>query len=272
MADRRPLVVAEQAARRFGTGSSATDALRSATCTIYPGDRIALVGPSGSGKSTLLHLIGGLDLPTAGIVAWPGMGSRDDLRPGQVADIFQGPSLLMPLSVIENLCLPLELTGIDEKDATERAEAALNLFGVAHLRDKLPEEISGGQAQRAAIARALAVQPRLVLADEPTGQLDSVTAARVLDTLLQVLTELGTALVVSTHDPIVAGRFETVWTMKDGVLRTPGTRASAQSPLSAERLAGSVPSRAHEQGSHPRTHAFIGAGGHGALPYTVLLL
>lgn len=231
MADQRPLVLAEQVARRFGTGSAATDAVRSATCAVYPGDRIALMGPSGSGKSTLLHLLGGLDAPTGGQVVWPALGPRDELRPRQVVDIFQGPSLLWPLSVIENVRLPLVLMEIDGPEATARAEAALGLFDVAHLRDKLPEEISGGQAQRAAIARAVAVRPRLVLADEPTGQLDSVTAARVLDTLLQVLTELGTAILVSTHDPIVAARFDTVWTMKDGMLRTAaGPHPLAPSP------------------------------------------
>src|SRR5262249_56868561 len=134
------------------------DALRSATCTIDPGERIALMGPSGSGKSTLLHLLGGLDKPSAGWVAWPALGSRQELRPGKITEVFQGPSLLMPLSVVENVRLPLVLKETDGREATARAESALDLFGVAHLRDKLPEEISGGQAQRVAIARALAVR------------------------------------------------------------------------------------------------------------------
>src|SRR3954452_12170641 len=96
------LVVAKAVSRTFGTGPVATIALREATCAIFPGDRIALTGPSGSGKSTLLHLLGGLDLPTSGVVSWPGLGSRQQLRPGRVVDIFQGPSLLPPLSVLEN--------------------------------------------------------------------------------------------------------------------------------------------------------------------------
>ncbi|MEA2510869.1 MAG: lipoprotein-releasing system ATP-binding protein [Thermomicrobiales bacterium] len=233
MVEPLPLVVAEEAGRRFGTGAAATDALRSATCAIFPGERIALIGPSGSGKSTLLHLLGGLDTPSFGRVEWPALGPRDDLRPGKVADIFQGPSLLMPLSVVENVRLPLILMGMEGPEATSRAETVLGLFGVAHLRHKLPEEISGGQAQRVSIARALAVRPRLVLADEPTGQLDSATAARALDTLLQVLTDLGTAIVVSTHDPTVSGRFDAVWTMNDGVLATiaaPGHQPTQGTP------------------------------------------
>jgi ABC-type lipoprotein export system ATPase subunit len=223
MTERLPLAVAEQAGRRFGTGYTAVDALRSASCTISLGDRIALVGPSGSGKSTLLHLLGGLDAPTSGRVEWPAFGPRDGLRPGKVADVFQGPSLLMPLSVVENVRLPLLLVGIDGSAATREAERALGLFGLSHLRDKLPEEPSGGQAQRASIARALATKPRLILADEPTGQLDSATAVQVLDTLIGGLIEIGAAIIVSTHDPRIAARFDTVWTMSNGMLRTPGT-------------------------------------------------
>src|SRR5947208_9277149 len=104
-----PLVLAENVSRRFGVGPAATVALQRATCAIYPGDRIALTGPSGSGKSTLLHLLGGLDRPSSGIVSWPWFGARANLRPGRVVDVFQGPSLLPPLSVLENVRLPLLL-------------------------------------------------------------------------------------------------------------------------------------------------------------------
>ncbi len=215
-----PLVIAKGLSRRFGSGPATTDALREATCTIDPGARIALTGPSGSGKSTFMHLIGGLDVPSDGTVAWPALGPRARLRPGQIVDVFQGPSLLPPLSVIENVRLPLLLQGMSDRDATERAAVALAAFGLAHLRDKLPEEISGGQAQRVAIARALAVRPALILADEPTGQLDSATAIDVLSILLDTLADLGAAIVISTHDPRVAERLDTVWSMRDGVLAT----------------------------------------------------
>lgn len=215
-----PLVVALEVSRRFGSGSTATEAVRRASCAIYPTDCIALIGPSGSGKSTLLRLLGGLDRPTSGSVGWPALGPCEALRPAKIADVFQGPSLLPPLSVVENVRLPLLLQGLSEREATVLADAALARFGVAQLRDKLPEEVSAGQAQRIAIARAIAVQPTLLLADEPTGQLDSASARQVLTTLLKALGELGAATVVATHDPLVAQQLDTVWEMNDGYLKT----------------------------------------------------
>jgi ABC-type lipoprotein export system ATPase subunit len=215
-----PLVVAEGVCRRFGLGSTATEAVRRVSCAIQPGDRIALIGPSGSGKSTLLHLLGGLDCPTAGSLSWPGLGPREVLRPAKIADVFQGPSLLPPLSVVENVRLPLLLQGRSEREATMLAEAALARFGVAHLRNKLPEEISAGQAQRIAIARALASRPALLLGDEPTGQLDSISADEVITIVLNAVAELDAAAIVATHDPRVARRFSIVWEMDDGYLKT----------------------------------------------------
>lgn len=215
-----PLVLAQNASRRFGSGAAATEALCHATCAIYPGERIALTGPSGSGKSTLLHLLGGLDTPTTGTVSWPALGPRNALRPGRVVDVFQGPSLLPPLTVLDNVRFPLLLQGIAEDEAAAAAMAALDLFGLAPLRDKLPEEMSGGQAQRVAIARAIVMRPSLVLADEPTGQLDTATAFAVLERFLAVLDDIGGAIVLSTHDERVAARLETRWTMRDGILRT----------------------------------------------------
>jgi ABC-type lipoprotein export system ATPase subunit len=226
------LVVAEAISRTFGTGSAATVALREATCAIYPGDRIALTGPSGTGKSTLLHLLGGLDLPTTGVVSWPGLGSRQQLRPGLVVDVFQGPSLLPPLSVLENVRFPLILNGTPDKEATEIARDALALFDLEHLRDKLPEEFSGGQAQRVAIARAIAVRPALVLADEPTGQLDSVTAMSVVDRFLAALDDIGAALLVATHDARVTERLGIVWAMRNGRLWTEGEPVESVLPES----------------------------------------
>jgi ABC-type lipoprotein export system ATPase subunit len=215
-----PLVVATGVSRRFGLGSTATEAVRWASCVIQPSDRIALIGPSGSGKSTLIHLLGGLDCPTAGSLSWPGLGPREGLRPGKIADVFQGPSLLPPLSVVENIRLPLLLQGMSEREATVLAEAALARFGAAHLRNKLPEEISAGQAQRIAIARAVASRPALLLGDEPTGQLDSIGADEVITIVLDAIAELGAAAIVATHDPRVARRFSIVWEIDDGYLKT----------------------------------------------------
>lgn len=222
-----PFVFMEGVSRRFGSGAGATDAVRDAWCVVSGKDRIALTGPSGSGKSTLLHLLGGLDTPTAGSISWPALGPRDLLRPALVADIFQGPSLLPPLTVLENARFPLVLQGMPDRRATEEAERALDLFGVLHLRDKLPEEISGGQAQRVSIARSVAVKPALILADEPTGQLDSATAAEILDRLLAAVDEIGAAIVISTHDPQVAARLAQIWTMRDGQVDTGGARTAA---------------------------------------------
>jgi ABC-type lipoprotein export system ATPase subunit len=212
------LVRCDDVARTFGSGRSAVVALHGATCDISAGDRLGIMGPSGSGKSTLLHLVAGLDAPTAGSITWPALGPRTSLRPGPVALVLQGPSLLSPLDVTENVALPLVLGGVGEAEATERARAALTRLGLTDLGDKLPEELSGGQAQRVAIARALAQEPRLLLADEPTGQLDHVTAAAVVDVLLEAADHTGAALVISTHDPVVGDRMVRRWTVSDGRL------------------------------------------------------
>ena len=220
MSDRPPLVHCEGIARTFGEGATATVALQATDCEVFAGQRIALVGPSGSGKSTLLHLIAGLDDPTVGEVSWPAIGTRDELRPGRVAVIFQGPSLLPPLTVLENTALPLVIGGMTDKEAREVAHAALRTLDLDALADKLPEEISGGQAQRVAVARALAGEPSLILADEPTGQLDRANGAAVVDVLLAASEHAGSALVIATHDLTVAGRLPERWEMHSGKLHT----------------------------------------------------
>src|SRR6478735_2988787 len=175
-----PLIQAEHLSRVYGAEEQAVTALRDASFCIEAGDMIALSGPSGSGKSTLLHLIGALDTPTGGMISWPGLETIESLRPANVVNVFQGPSLLPPISVIDNVALPMLLAEIQPEEADARALTALTLLRIGHLTNKLPEELSGGEAQRVAIARALAIRPRLILADEPTGQLDSATAANVI--------------------------------------------------------------------------------------------
>jgi len=176
------------------------------------------VGRSGSGKSTLLHLLGGLETPTFGTLTWPALGAHETLRPTQVAFVFQMPSLLPALSVIENIELPLLLGQTDAATARSAATTALAQMDLAALADQLPEELSGGQAQRVAVARALAYRPRLILADEPTGQLDRPTAQHLFDVLLTALEGTDTALVIATHDSTVAERLDQVWQMHRGVL------------------------------------------------------
>jgi ABC-type lipoprotein export system ATPase subunit len=223
------LVLCDGAARTYGHGSAATVALQPTDCVLGPGDRVALMGPSGSGKSTLLHLMAGLDEPTVGKVSWPGIGSRASLRPGPVAVIFQGPSLLAPLTVEENVALPLVLDGMSHDEAHRAARLTLELLELLELREKLPEEISGGQEQRVAVARALAGAPRLILADEPTGQLDRASAAVVVEVLLAAADHAGAALVVATHDPTVATRLPDVWELHSGRVTTTGRKAAAWS-------------------------------------------
>jgi ABC-type lipoprotein export system ATPase subunit len=187
-------------------------------CEIHAGQRIGLTGPSGSGKSTLLYLIAGLDDPTTGSVSWPGIGDRDDLRPSKLAMIFQGPSLLAPLTIAENVALPLILGRLPDALAHARAREALDGLQLDELADKLPDEISGGQAQRVAVARVLAGAPQLILADEPTGQLDAANGAAVIEVLIEASRRSGAGLVVSTHDPAIAQRLPDRWEIENGEL------------------------------------------------------
>lgn len=207
-------------ARSFDRGGKIVEALAPATCRVRRGDRVALMGPSGSGKSTLLHLMAGLDQPSAGEIRWPLLGESDTLRPGKVAVVFQSSSLMPPLSVIENVELPLILGGVGG-NARAMALEALDRVGLADLAEKLPEELSGGQGQRVAMARAMAVRPQLFLADEPTGQLDQATGRALIDCLLEWLAGSPTALVLATHDPAIAERVENVWRMDHGHLLSP---------------------------------------------------
>ncbi|MCZ8544010.1 ABC transporter ATP-binding protein [Mesorhizobium qingshengii] len=223
------LVIAKGLGREFRDGNAGRiSVLRNVDCEIASGARIALVGPSGSGKTTLLHILGGLDRPTAGIVEWPGLGAFETLRPRQIGFVFQSPSLFPALTVAQNVGLPMLLAGENVGD-NDVGASLLQSFGLGELGDKLPEELSGGQAQRIAMARALVMGPKLVLADEPTGQLDSRTALRFFDAVFDRLEGTDIALVVATHDEVVANRMATRWTMDHGRLTTghrPGAAAA----------------------------------------------
>ena len=216
------LVRADEASRRYLIDGDLTVAVCSATLEVPAAARIALMGPSGSGKTTLLHLLAGLDVPTEGVVQWPALGDRAYLRPMQVAIAFQGPSLLPALDVAENVAFPLLLGGTSPDEAAVAAAAILDRMGLAEIALKVPDELSGGQAQRVGLARALVVGPRLLLADEPTGQQDHRHAAALLDLLIAVADEKGTALVIATHDPAVAERMATRWSITDGILTMEG--------------------------------------------------
>ncbi|MBB5867512.1 putative ABC transport system ATP-binding protein [Allocatelliglobosispora scoriae] len=195
-------------------------AVHEATCAIRAGQHIAVTGPSGSGKSTLLHLVAGLQAPNSGSVTWPDLGGDPRRDRTLAAIVFQAPSLLDSLDVVQNVQLPLLLAGTAPDDARASALGALDKLGLAGLAARMPAELSGGQAQRVATARALAMRPRLILADEPTGQLDHDTAEQVVTALIGAATSTGAALLVATHDKEIAARLAIRWRMRDGVLRT----------------------------------------------------
>ena len=212
------LVSLTNVSRHYGRGLNETAALTNVSCEIAANDRVAVVGPSGSGKSTLLHLIAGLDQPTEGVISWPALGSVTELRPDQICLVFQTPSLLPTLSVLENVELCWLLSKRNETDARSAALQILERLGLSAIVDKLPAELSGGQMQRVAAARALVCEPRLILADEPTGQLDSVTGSRLIEVLLDSASDSGAALIVATHDPAVASRMQAQWRMVHGTI------------------------------------------------------
>lgn len=214
-----PLVQADGVSRRYRSGNAYVSALDNATCRVRPGECIALTGPSGSGKSTLLHMLAGIDRPDAGTISWPALNRALRLRPAQIGFVFQTPSLLAPLSAVENVAVPLLINRMDPQRAREQALQALHVVGLESVADKLPEELSGGQAARVGFARALASRPALLLADEPTGQLDRPTADRLFETVLDWLGSMQTALVVATHDRHVAQRLRVQWSIEHGHLK-----------------------------------------------------
>jgi ABC-type lipoprotein export system ATPase subunit len=212
------LVEARRIGRTYYRGKTPITAVANADVLVRAGDRIAVVGPSGGGKSTLLQMIGGLDSPTEGEIRWPALGERSSLRPRLIGYVFQTQSLLAPLTVLENVELPLLLLNEPPEAARESAWETLEQLALAQIAEKLPEELSGGQAQRVAVARAFVGRPRLILADEPTGQLDHPTANHLFDLLLKTLDARHAALVVATHDLAIARRLSIQWRISHGHL------------------------------------------------------
>lgn len=208
----------------YGASRMRVDAIRGVTATVDEGARIAVVGPSGAGKSTLLHLIAGFEIPTEGTVVWPKWG-RPRIDPTLVGVMFQAASLVPGLDSLQNVALPLILHGIPERVAHERAEESLDALGLSALARAVPDDLSGGQAQRVNLARALVSRPRMLLADEPTGQLDSRTADDVLDVVFDSVSAAGIALIISTHDDRVIRRLPERWELVDGTVRMQGAAA-----------------------------------------------
>ncbi|WP_215766884.1 ABC transporter ATP-binding protein [Gluconobacter cerinus] len=220
-----PALKLENLTRRFRSGEETLEILSNAEFTLYPGEIVALVAPSGTGKSTLLHLAGLLEAPTEGTVyiggnAVSGLSDsvRTTVRRDQIGFVYQFHHLLGEFTARENVMLPQLVAGVSAKVAKARAEDLLGRFGLSHRLNSLPGRLSGGEQQRTAIARALANRPKLLLADEPTGNLDVGTSDHVFDELLRAVREEGVAALIATHNQELAARMDRTVTLRDGKL------------------------------------------------------
>ena len=221
------LVAVRDVARTFGRAATAVHALRGVSFDVPAGQLVAVRGRSGSGKTTLLNIVGGLDAPTRGAVRVAGrdvtaMTERERLllRRSTVAFIFQSFGLIPTLSAAENVGIPLRITGTERRAREERVRMLLSVVGLEDHAEQRPNELSGGEQQRVAIARALAGSPELLIADEPTGQLDSETGRQVMRLLLAVVRSEGITALVATHDAGIVDLADEVLTLEDGKMGT----------------------------------------------------
>jgi lipoprotein-releasing system ATP-binding protein len=219
------VLACRQLGKTFGEGDVALNILCDIDFTVNTGERIAITGASGSGKSTLLHLLGGLDEPTSGDVSITGqsLASLSPVQLGRLRNktlgfIYQFHHLLPEFTATENVAMPLLVGGVRPAQAREQAESLLARVGLSARLTHKPGEMSGGERQRAAVARALVTQPACVLADEPTGNLDRKNAEQVYALMLELNQELGTSLLVATHDSLIAERMDRVIRLEDGRL------------------------------------------------------
>ncbi|MGW1176248.1 ABC transporter ATP-binding protein [Kitasatospora sp. NPDC002543] len=231
-----PVLRLTDVTRVHGRGAAEVHALRGIDLAVHPGEFVAVMGPSGSGKSTLLTLAGGLDQPSGGEVLVEGValgglgrGRLADLRRRSIGYVFQDYNLIPALTAAENIALPRELDGVPGRRARREALAALEELGIGELADRFPDDMSGGQQQRVAIARALIGDRRLVLADEPTGALDSATGEAVL-AVLRARCDAGAAAMMVTHEAAHASWADRVVHLRDGAIASeaPGRRSSAR--------------------------------------------
>jgi putative ABC transport system ATP-binding protein len=218
-----PIVVLRQVSKRYGEGARAVWALREVSLAMVPGEIVAVMGPSGSGKSTLLNLVGGLDVPTTGTVLVEGRSIAElraaelaRLRRRQVAFVFQFFNLLPTLTAAQNVSVPLRADGRPRADVDELVAQALDTVGLGHRGDHRPDQLSGGEMQRVAIARALVTSARVILADEPTGNLDQARGEDILGLLRHAADVENRSVLLVTHDPRAASYADRVVTLSDG--------------------------------------------------------
>ncbi len=211
--------------KSYRIGKVTVQAVRGVNLTLYHGQFVVVTGPSGSGKTTLLNLMGTLDRPTSGRVLIDGRdlagmkdGELTQLRRHKIGFIFQFHNLIPVLTAIENVQLPLQTAKVKTHEAKERAITLLSRVGLSERLNHLPDELSGGEQQRVAIARALANHPKLILADEPTGELDTTTGAETVRILYELAKQEDTAVLTVTHDPVVAEKADELFEMRDGQL------------------------------------------------------
>ena len=223
--ERNPALRLENLERSFTQGDRRLDVLKEASANFYAGETVALLGPSGAGKSTLLHIAGLLEKPDSGSVVIGGIdcgtlndSERTRIRRADVGFVYQFHHLLPEFTALENVMLPQLILGRDNADATTRAQTLLESLGLKDRWDHRPAELSGGEQQRVAIARAVANQPKVLLADEPTGNLDPNTADKVFDQLLRLVSDEGVAAVMATHNLDLAARMDRVLRLADGHL------------------------------------------------------